>query len=157
MPSPTSSLTNDKPPSPCNEHLQPKSQGRGRRLFPATPWQHPVFAGGPPTFWDVTWHGNVQHISADHSRWDYPGAANLSACAHYPEIRWQMQRLQSWQSVSPALAAQCSQCPRLPHPLCCIFWALFASQIFSPQSSLKWCFMFHLLLSGLWPSRTPSL
>lgn len=53
MPTPTSSLTDDKSPSPCNELLHPKSQWRGMGLFPATPWQQPVFAGGSPTFWDA--------------------------------------------------------------------------------------------------------
>lgn len=54
MPTPTSSLTDDKPPSPCNEPLRPKSQGRKRGLFPGTPWQAPVFAGGSAMFWDAT-------------------------------------------------------------------------------------------------------
>lgn len=101
--------------------------------------------------------GCHQHIPADHSCWDYAAAPTWVPVLTNPKSGGRCRGcragslfLQPWEpsirsvpGFHTLFAAFSEPCLPLKYP-------------HLPQSSLKWCFMVHVLLSGLWPSRTPS-
>lgn len=141
-------LTDDKPPSPCNEPLQPKSQRKGRGLFPATPWQYPVFAGGSPMFWEAI--STFQLIIAAgiilQLRTWVPVLTYLKSGARCRGCRAGSLFLHHWQPRIHGV-------PSVHTLLHFLSLVCFSNTL--PTELIE--MMFHVLLSGLWPSKTPSL